>query len=86
MIEAVVGVTAIVAVIFGGAGLIVACLRAFIEGDLDGLHPHWDRSEDSLLYGPIREVIYQFAFARQVARQERIEAIKAERKEKGSNR
>lgn len=63
--------------------LLVTGLFAFIEGDMDGQYTYRGRSDESLLYGPIREAIYQFAYARRLARQERIEAIRAERRERG---
>lgn len=74
----------IVLAVFGGIGgfvwlfvsVTVAAVNGSVDADFRGRLP---RSDDTLLYGPMREFVYQFAYTRRVAQLERIEQIKKER-------
>ena len=63
----------------GGAWLLTSLIVAAVHGSTDADFPRLGRTDDTLLYGPVREFVYQFAYTRRVAQLERIEQIKKER-------
>lgn len=73
-------VVAVFVGIGGSAWLFVALVDAAINGHVDAdFRDRLPRSDDTLLYGPMREFLYQFTYTRRVAQLERIEQIKKER-------
>lgn len=65
--------------IVGASWLLTSLVIAAFHGATDADFPRSGRTDDTLLYGPVRDYVYRLAFTRRKAQLERIKQIKKER-------